>query len=154
MRTKKGNPDSYAADKKGGVFWDSIDDCNAINLEMKKTYSDVYDVYRGLIALRRNYNAFTDGTKSTAKTLAKGVTLYNAKSDSCEFEVYFNASDTDYTIPSANLGGNLGLGFGNADVSFGARGKLVEVSSGEAEIAKTETLVKKIPAKSFVILKK
>lgn len=154
MRTKKGNPDSYAADKKGGVFWDNIDDCNAIDLKMKKTYSDVYDVYRGLIALRRNYNAFTDGTKSTAKTLAKGVTLYNAKSDSCEFEVYFNASDTDYTIPSANLGGNLGLGFGNADVSFGARGKLVEVSSGKAEIAKTETLVQKIPAKSFVILKK
>ena len=154
MRTKKGNPDSYAADKKGGVFWDNIDDCNAIDLEMKKTYSDVYDVYRGLIALRRNYNAFTDGTKSTAKTLAKGVTLYNAKSDSYEFEVYFNASDTDYTIPSANLGGNLGLGFGNADVSFGARGNLVEVSSGKVEIAKTETLVQKIPAKSFVILKK
>lgn len=154
MRTKKGNPDSYAADKKGGVFWDSIDNCNAIDLKMKTTYSDVYDVYRGLIALRRNYNAFTDGTKSTAKTLAKGVTLYNAKSDSYEFEVYFNASDTDYTIPSANLSGNLGLGFGKADVSFGARGKLVEVSSGEAEIAKTETLVQKIPAKSFVILKK
>lgn len=154
MRTKKGNPDSYAADKKGGVFWDSIDDCNAINLKMKKTYSDVYDVYRGLIALRRNYNAFTDGTKSTAKTLAKGVTLYNAKSDSYEFEVYFNASDTDYTIPSANLGGNLGLGFDKADVSFGARGNLVEVSSGEVKIAKTETLVQKIPAKSFVILKK
>lgn len=154
MRTKKGNPDSYAADKKGGVFWDNIDDCNAIDLKMKKTYSDVYDVYRGLIALRRNYNAFTDGTKSTAKTLAKGVTLYNAKSDSYEFEVYFNASDTDYTIPSANLGGNLGLGFGNADVSFGARGNRVEVSSGKVEIAKTETLVQKIPAKSFVILKK
>lgn len=154
MRTKKGNPDSYAADKKGGVFWDNIDDCNAIDLKMKKTYSDVYDVYRGLIALRRNYNAFTYGTKSTAKTLAKGVTLYNAKSDSYEFEVYFNASDTDYTIPSANLGGNLGLGFGNADVSFGARGNRVEVSSGKVEIAKTETLVQKIPAKSFVILKK
>lgn len=154
MRTKKGNPDSYAADKKGGVFWDNIDDCNAIDLSMKKTYSDVYDVYRGLIALRRNYNAFTDGTKSTAKTLAKGVTLYNAKSDSYEFEVYFNASDTDYTIPSANLCGNLGLGFGNADVSFGARGNRVEVSSGKVEIDKTETLVQKIPAKSFVILKK
>ena len=154
MRTKKGNPDSYAADKKGGVFWDNIDDCNAIDLKMKKTYSDVYDVYRGLIALRRNYNAFTDGTKSTAKTLAKGVTLYNAKSDSYEFEVYFNASDTDYTIPSANLCGKLGLGFGNADVSFGARGNRVEVSSGKVEIDKTETFVQKIPAKSFVILKK
>lgn len=154
MRTKKGNPDSYAADKKGGVFWDNIDDCNAIDLEMKKTYSDVYDFYRGLIALRKNYNAFTDGTKSTAKTLAKGVTLYNAKSDSYEFEVYFNASNAAYTIPSANLGGNLGLGFGNADVSFGARGNRVEVSSGKVEIAKTETLVQKIPAKSFVILKK
>ena len=154
MRTKKGNPDSYAADNKGGVFWSNIDECNAIDLKMKKTYSDVYNVYRGLISLRKKYNAFTDGTKSTAKTLAKGVTLYNAKSDSCEFEVYFNASDKDFTIPSANLRGNLGLGFDKTDISFGVKGKVVDVSSGKEEIAETETLVQKIPAKSFVILMK
>lgn len=80
--------------------------------------------------------------------------MYNAKSDSCEFEVYFNASDKDFTIPSANLRGNLGLGFDKTDISFGVKGKVVDVSSGKEEIAETETLVQKIPAKSFVILMK
>ena len=151
MRTKQGDPDSYAADKKGGVFWDNIDEVNAIDLTMKDTYLDVYNVYKGLIALRKNHPAFTNGTAS-AKTLAKGVTLYNAKSDSEEFEVYFNASDKDYVITS--LSGNLGLGLDDVELSFGVKGKVVDVSSGEAKIADTETLVPKIPAKSFVILEK
>ena len=151
MRTKQGDPDSYAADKKGGVFWKNIDEVNAINLTMKDKYSDVYNVYKGLIALRKKHPAFTNGN-ATAKTLAKGVTLYNAKSDSDEFEVYFNASDKDYVI--TNLSGNLGLGLDDVEFSFGVKGKVVDVSSGEAKIADTETLVPKIPAKSFVILEK
>ena len=154
MRTKQGDPDSYAADKKGGVFWENIDEVNAINLTMKDKYSDVYNVYKGLIALRKNHSAFTNGTASTAKKLANGVTLYNAKSDSEEFEVYFNASDKDYVIAGANLSGNLGLGLDEVELSFGAKGKLVDVSSGKADIAGTETVVQKIPAKSFVILQK
>ncbi len=151
MRTKQGDPDSYAADKKGGVFWKNIDEVNAINLTMKDKYSDVYNVYKGLIALRKNHSAFTNGN-ATAETLAKGVTVYNAKSDSEEFEVYFNASDKDYVI--TNLSGNLGLGLDDVELSFGVKGKVVDVSSGEAKIADTETLVQKIPAKSFVILEK
>ena len=153
MRTKQGDPDSYAADKKGGVFWEKIDEVNAIDLTMKDKYLDVYKVYKGLIALRKNHPAFTAGTAS-AKTLAKGVTLYNAKSDSEEFEVYFNASDKDYTIAGANLSGNLGLGLDDVELSFGVKGKVVDVSSGKAKIADTETVVQKIPAKSFVILQK
>ena len=153
MRTKKGDPDSYAADNKGGVFWSNIDEVNAIDLSMKDTYSDVYNVYKGLIKLRKSSSAFTKGTAS-AKTLAKGVTLYNAKSDSDEFEVYFNASDKEYAIAGANLGGNLGLGMNEVQFELGAKGKLVDVSSGNASIAETETLVQTVPAKSFVILKK
>ncbi len=153
MRTKLGDPDSYAADKKGGFFWENIDEVNAIDLSMKNTYSDVYNVYKGLIALRKNYSAFTAGTAS-AKTLTKGVTLYNAKSDSEEFEVYFNASDKEYTIAGANLSGNLGLGINKVQLELGAKGKTVDVSSGKVEIDKTENLVKTIPAKSFVILEK
>ena len=156
MRTKQGDPDSYAADKKGGVFWENIDEVNAIDLKMKMkdTYSDVYNVYKGLIELRKKHTAFTAGTASSAKTLAKGVTLYNAKSDSEEFEVYFNASDKEYTIAGANLSGNLGLGIDEVQIGLGAKGKLVDVSSGKADIPDTETLVQTIPAKSFVILKK
>ena len=43
MRTKKGNPDSYAADTKGGRKWSEkeILNCNAIDLNFKDTYSDV-----------------------------------------------------------------------------------------------------------------
>lgn len=43
MRTKKGNPDSYAADTKGGHKWSEkeILNCNAIDLNFKDTYSDV-----------------------------------------------------------------------------------------------------------------
>ena len=154
MRTKQGNPDSYAADNKGGVFWENIDEVNAIDLTMKDKYSDVYNFYKGLIALRKKYSAFTNGTASTAKKLANGVTLYNAKSDSEEFEVYFNASDKDYVIACANLSGSLGLGLDEVELSFGAKGKVVDVSSGKVDIADTETVVQKIPAKSFVILQK
>ncbi len=154
MRTKQGDPDSYAADNKGGVFWENIDEVNAINLTMKDKYSDVYNFYKGLVDLRKNHSAFTAGTASSAKKLAKGVTLYNAKSDSEEFEVYFNASDTEYAVACTNLSGNLGLGLDEVELSFGVKGKLVDVSSGKADIADTETVVQKIPAKSFVILQK
>lgn len=154
MRTKQGDPDSYAADKKGGVFWENIDKVNAIDLSMKDTYSDVYKCYKGLIELRKKHSAFTAGTASSAKTLAKGVTLYNAKSDSEEFEVYFNASDKDYVIAGANLGGKLGLGIDEVQIELGAKGKLVDISSGKADIPDTEDFVQTIPAKSFVILKK
>lgn len=155
MRTKKGDPDSYAADKKGGVFWSNIDEVNAIDLSMKKTYEDVYKVYKGLIKLRKSHPAFTDGN-ATAKTLAKGVTVYNvkSKSDSEEFEIYFNASDKEYAIAGANLGGNLGLGIDEVQVELGAKGKLVDVSEGNDDIAESATVLTTVPAKSFKILMK
>ncbi len=153
MRTKQGDPDSYAADKKGGVFWSNIDEVNAIDLTMKDEYSDVYNVYKGLIALRKSSKAFTEGTAS-AKTLAKGVTVYNVKSDSEEFEVYFNASDKAYVISGANLSGNLGLGMNDVQIELGAKGKPVDVLEGKADIAETETVLTTVPAKSFKILMK
>ena len=151
MRTKQGDPDSYAADKKGGVFWSNIDEVNAIDLNMKEKNNDVYNVYKGLIALRKSSKAFTEGT-ATAKTLAKGVTVYNVKSDSDEFEVYFNASDKAYIISGANLSGNLGLGMNDVQIELGAKGKLVDISTGA--IVKTEAVLTTVPAKSFKILMK
>lgn len=162
MRTKKGNPDSYAPDKKGGITWTNtpgaynIDDCNTINLSFKETYSDVYNMYKGLIKLRKSSPAFTNGTASTARTLSKGVTLYNAKSDSEEFEVIFNATGSEYALTDAIIEGQLGLGVSDYEVSFGRKGKLVTISEtdGTFSVAGTETTVSAVPAKSFVILKK
>ena len=156
MRTKKGDPDSYAADIKGGVFWGEIDEVNAIDLSFKTKYADVYNTYRGLIALRKSSTAFTAGTSSTAKTLSKGVTLYNAKSDSEEYEVIFNASENDYVLTDVSIEGNLGLGIKDYEVSFGRKGKRVTISeeTGEVTTASEESVVSTVPAKSFVILKK
>ncbi|MDY4524787.1 MAG: alpha-amylase family glycosyl hydrolase [Treponema sp.] len=156
MRTKKGDPDSYAADIKGGVFWGEIDEVNAIDLSFKTKYADVYNTYKGLIALRKSSTAFTAGTSSTAKTLSKGVTLYNAKSDSEEYEVIFNASENDYVLTDVSIEGNLGLGIKDYEVSFGRKGKRVTISeeTGEVTTASEESVVSTVPAKSFVILKK
>lgn len=156
LRTKKGDPDSYAADKKGGVFWSNIDEVNAINLSFKNTNSDVYNTYKGLIALRKSSPAFTNGTDSTAKTLSKGVTLYNAKSGSDEYEVIFNATDSDYTLTDTNIEGQIGLAVNDYEVSFGRKGKRVTISEtdGSVSIADKETAISTVPAKSFVILKK
>ena len=156
LRTKKGNPDSYAADTKGGVFWKNIDEVNAIDLGFKEKYSDVYNTYKGLIALRKSSTAFTDGSESTAEKLAAGVTLYRAKSGPEEFDIYFNASDAEFTIPGAQADGLLGLGVSSAETSFGAKGKRVEIDekTGVVRTADAETTVSSVPAKSFVILKK
>ena len=156
MRTKKGDPDSYAADLKGGVFWGEIDEVNAIDLSFKTKYADVYNTYKGLIALRKSSTAFTAGTSSTAKTLSKGVTLYNAKSDSEEYEVIFNASENDYVLTDVSIEGNLGLGIKDYEISFGRKGKRVTISeeTGEVTTASEESVVSTVPAKSFVILKK
>ena len=168
MRTKKGDPDSYAPDTKGGIKWTSrynggtyvdatdIDDVNTIDLSFKTKYADVYNTYKGLIALRKSSTAFTAGTSSTAKTLSKGVTLYNAKSDSEEYEVIFNATDKDYIITDVSVEGNLGLGMKDYEVSFGRKGKLVTINEndGTFKIEDDVSTVSKVPAKSFVILKK
>lgn len=167
MRTKKGDPDSYAPDTKGGIKWTSrynggtyvdatdIDDVNSIDLSFKTKYADVYNTYKGLISLRKSSTAFTAGTSSTAKTLSKGVTLYNAKSDSEEYEVIFNASENDYVLTDVSIEGNLGLGIKDYEISFGRKGKRVTISekTGEVTTASEESVVSTVPAKSFVILK-
>ena len=132
MRTKKGNPDSYAADTKGGHTWSQkeIDECNAINLAFKDTYSDVYNTYKGLIALRKaNPSAFGANTSASATTVKPGVTKYTTG----DFLVYFNATDAAVPIDAS--------GYSTA----------VDVSSGTPTDA---TVPENVGAKSFVILKK
>lgn len=146
LRTKKGDPDSYAADTKGGITWTNtsgdhnIDDVNTIDLGFKTTYADVYNTYKGLIALRKSSNAFTSPTKVNAKKIdsKKGLTLYTVNDGTDSFEVYFNVTKENYALKSA------------------ANGKLVTISEtdGSISIADNAENVPTIPAQSFVILKK
>lgn len=147
LRTKKGNPNSYSAGTEGGVIWTNtpgdhnIDVVNTVDLSMKEIYSDVYNTYKGLIALRKaNPDAFGKNTNASASKAkikksdeknvrAAGVTKYTTG----DFCVYFNATDADVTIDSTDYS------------------KVVEVASGTP----TDTeVVSSVPAKSFVILKK
>lgn len=120
LRTKKGDENSYQSD-------DSI---NAIDLSFKKTYSDVYNTYKGLIALRKaNPAVFGSNKDATAEKVSAGVTKYTTD----DFCVYFNATDKAVKIVASDYV------------------KSVDVSSGTP----TEgDAVAEVPAKSFVILKK
>ena len=121
LRTKQGNENSYA----------SSDAINQIDLSFKTKYIDVYNTYKGLIALRKeNPEAFGSNKDAKAETLEKGVTKYTTG----DFLVYFNATDkaVDITIPTDYK-------------------EAVNVSNGTPESA---TLPDKVPAKSFVILQK
>lgn len=85
LRTKNGNENSYA----------SSDTINQINYSFKTNYSDVYNIYKGLIALRKGNDAFTAGTNVTVVKLANGVTQYKCTgATSGTFIVYFNATDS------------------------------------------------------------
>ena len=161
LRTKKGNPDSYAADTKGGITWTNtagnlnIDDVNTINLSMKETYSDVYNTYKGLIALRKaNPEAFGNNedaiaervlVKADATTKQKLVTRYATG----DFLIFFNAGDTDYSVVDGD------------ELKVADYPNLIDVSSGEvsssllsaSKFIDSETGKLNIPAKSFVILK-
>ena len=121
MRTKQGVDNSYQ----------SSDSINGIDLSFKETYSDVYNVYKGLIALRKaNPDAFGANKDATAETVSTGVTKYTTG----DFCVYFNATDSDENIDSAGYS------------------KVVEVISGT--LSESSEMVSSVPAKSFVILKK
>lgn len=120
LRTKQGDENSYQ----------SVDSINAIDLKFKDTYSDVYNTYKGLIALRKaNSSAFGSNAGAKAETVSSGVTKYTAG----DFCVYFNATGDAVQIDASGYA------------------KSVDVSSGTP----TEgDAVSSVPAKSFVILKK
>lgn len=164
MRTKKGDPDSYAPDTKGGIEWTSrynggtyvaatdIDDVNTIDLSMKETYKDVYNTYKGLIALRKSNAAFTNPTSCTAVKLQDGITRYTVSKDSETYEVYFNASDSDFK-PVYVSGETLGAGIKNVKAEKGVWGKVVSVENGNVSTADVATL-QPVEAHSFLIIKK
>ena len=121
LRTKQGDENSY----------ESTDSINAIDLSFKEKYSDVYNTYKGLIALRKkNPEAFGSNEAAKAEKVSAGVTKYTTG----DFCVYFNATDKAVAIGNAS------------DYE-----KSVDVSSGTPTDG---DVVAEVPKKSFVILKK
>ena len=123
LRTKRGNENSY----------NSTDVINGIDLSFKETYADVYNTYKGLIALRKaNPSAFGSNESATAEIYNKtaGVTKYTTG----DFRVYFNATEKSVEIESTDYT------------------KVIDVTSGTP--TESITLPASVPAKSFVILKK
>ena len=147
LRTKKGNPDSYSADTKGGIKWTNeagdynIDDVNTIDLSFKNTYSDVYNTYKGLIAFRKENSDFFGSNPDSNVTKPKnasgqrvnGVNEYKVG----DFLIYFNASDTVFEINSEDTQNYT---------------KVIDVTSGTP--TESTTIPTTVPAKSFVIIKK
>ena len=125
LRTKRGNENSYNTSNSTSYS------TNGIDLSFKTTYSDVYNTYKGLIALRRaKPAAFGANTSAKAETVKTGVTKYTTD----DFLVYFNATDAA------------------ADITTTGYTKAVDVSSGEP--VESTTVPTSVPAKGFVILKK
>ncbi len=168
MRTKKGNPDSYSADTKGGVTWTSrynggtyvaatdIDDVNTINLGFKTTYSDVYNTYKGLITLRKSNDAFTNPSSVSAEKVFDGISKYVVTSTSGKnFTIYFNATENAYTPKNIYKSGEyVGVGIKNVKMTQGDKGKVVTISevNGSVNYSDEDTIVSTIPAHGFVIL--
>ena len=124
LRTKRGNENSYNTSNTSSIS------TNGIDLTFKETYSDVYNVYKGLIALRKaNPDAFGSNNGAKAEKISTGVTKYTTG----DFLVYFNATDAEVNISASGYA------------------KSVDVSSGTPTEGAT---VSSVPAKSFVILKK
>lgn len=125
LRTKRGDENSYSTSNESPFS------VNGIDLTFKEKYSDVYNVYKGLIALRKaNPSAFGSNAGAKAETVSKGVTKYTTD----DFLVYFNATDAEAAISSSGYK------------------KVIDVTSGTPD--ESETIPEKVPAKSFVILKK
>ena len=121
LRTKRGDENSY----------NKPDAINAINLGFKTTYSDVYNTYKGLIALRKgNHDAFGANSSATAEKVKAGLTKYATK----DFLVYFNATGDKQPI------------------SHEGYTKLIDVSSGS--VKEFSAIPSEVAAKSFIILKK
>ena len=125
LRTKRGNENSYNTSNG------ATKSTNGIDLNFAVTYSDVYNTYKGLIALRKaNPDAFGANKDASAKTVSKGITRYVTGN----FLVYFNASDAAAAVTTT--------------------GYNYEIDISEGEINEKSISSTSVPAKSFVIFKK
>ena len=123
MRTKNGDHNSYR----------SSDKVNAIDMSFVETNKDVYNVYKGLIALRKTYSE-TFGAKTNTKAEKANADGSVIKYTAGDFVVYFNSTKTDFAIDTTGYT------------------KLIDITSGA--VVESTTLPAVVGAKNFVILKK
>lgn len=138
-RTKNGDHNSYK----------SSPDINMLDWSRVDEYADVVSYYRGLIDIRENFDAFSDGTRTTGKDgmtkleTPAGVIGYSINNlDTAEGQwdsalVYFNGSLTDeyeITLDGGN-GGSYILGDVNQDGSLRAADALLvqKYAAGKGE---------------------
>ena len=124
MRTKQGDENSYI----------SSDAVNGIDLSFKDSYSDVYNIYKGLIALRKSSDAFTKGQNVMAQKIKDGLTKYITRGTDAEYCVYFNASNDSTVIDTTGYS------------------KVINVTDGTVQ--ESTALPTSIGATNFLILKK
>ena len=125
LRSKKGDENSYI----------SSDDINEIKQSYIDEYADVTLYYKGLIALRKAYpDAFCYNISPEATRIADGL----IKLVLGDFTVFFNSNNSQTSIPEDSQ----------------VEGYVVEVSSGEIEIADAKTTASSIGSLSTLIVKK
>lgn len=134
MRTKQGDHNSYM----------SNDEINQIDLSFKTTNSDVYNTYKGLIALRKDFSAFTNAEKATCNAARDendvgitGILKYVAEGDNGNFAVYINVTNEEMPVKDGQEGYQV----------------QIDETAGTYSIDTTKKDEFTIPAKGFLILK-
>ena len=134
MRTKQGDHNSYM----------SSDEINQIDLSFKTTNSDVYNTYKALISLRKDFSAFTNATNAVCKAARDendegivGILKYAIEGTNGNFAVYINANDEEDSVRDGQEGYQVSI----------------DEATGEYSIATEIGKNFKIPAKGFLIVK-
>ena len=106
-RTKLGDHDSYK----------SAADLNMLDWSRADEFADVVSYYKGMMQIRENFDAFSDGTSTTGQAMTRletpkgviGYTIPNlstAKNQWSDAVVYYNANSADsveLTLPGAGV---------------------------------------------------
>ena len=142
MRTKHGDHNSYTQEEHN-KFMD-IDEINQIDLSFKTTNSDVYNTYKALISLRKDFSAFTNATNAVCKAARDendegivGILKYAIEGTNGNFAVYINANDEEDSVRDGQEGYQVSI----------------DEATGEYSIATEIGKNFKIPAKGFLIVK-
>ncbi len=111
-RTKYGDDNSYK----------SSANLNMLDWSRVEEYADVVSYYKGMIAIRKSFDAFTDGTQTSGKAMTTldtpsgvvGFSLPNldtAENQWSEVLVYYNGSltsEAEVTLPGTTVAGVMG----------------------------------------------
>ena len=115
-----------------GNSYIASDATNGIEISYKEKYSDVYNTYKALIFLRKaNPESFGKNENATAEMITSGLIKYQTG----KFTVYFNGNSEPQTISDS--------------------GKPVSINENDGTYKiLSETRIKEVPAKAFVIIQK